>query len=334
MISDSRLRPRYDRVVLLCPHVVTGGPEAIHQLSDAILGFGGEVLVAYYGNQVGLSVENTVINCAFSGNPTPQPYRDYRAMVAARIPLTERSLVLYPESVLGWASASRPFNVGIWWVSVDNAIVKAPQLAYESHRNAFLSRTDLIHYFQSEYAHDFLNKGGARRVYPLADYINQRFLNTQKSSARDQAITYFPRKGGALASVFFDSHPDLIRLPIENMPADAVQDTLRKSQIYIDFGHHPGKDRVPREAALSGNIVFLHERGAAAFHLDHPLDRFFLFTSADVSNGSLYERVKKVTEEPDRFFAAQSLYHSRLVIEREEFHTQVKMNFFEPVLAR
>ena len=152
MISDSRLRPRYDRVVLLCPHVVTGGPEAIHQLSDAILGFGGEAIVAYYGNQVGLSVENNGINCSFSGNPTPQPYRDYRAIVASRIPLTERSLVLYPESVLSWASASRPFNVGIWWVSVDNAIVKAPQLAYDFHRNAFLSRPNLIHYFQSAYA--------------------------------------------------------------------------------------------------------------------------------------------------------------------------------------
>ena len=320
--------------MLLCPHVVTGGPEAIHQLSDAIIGFGGEVLIAYYGNQVGLSVEDSVINCSFAGNPTPQPYRDYRAIVAARIPLTERSLVLYPESVLGWASQPRPFNVGIWWVSVDNAIVKAPQLAYESHRNAFLSRNDLIHYFQSEYAHDFLNKGGARRIYPLADYINQRFLSSPKPPSRDRSITYFPRKGGALASVFFDSHPDLNRLPIENMPQETVHDTLRKSQVYIDFGHHPGKDRVPREAALSGNIVFLHERGAAAFHLDHPLDRFFLFTSADVSNGSLYNRVKKALSEPETVFAAQSIYHSQIFIEREEFLTQVKMNFFEPLLAR
>jgi hypothetical protein len=78
----------------------------------------------------------------------------------------------------------------------------------------------------------------------------------------------------------------------------------------------------------------LHERGAAAFHLDHPLDRFFLFTSADINNGSLYERVKKVLAEPDKYFAAQSSYHSRISFEREEFLTQVKMNFFEPLLTR
>ena len=123
-------------------------------------------------------------------------------------------------------------------------------------------------------------------------------------------------------------------MPIENMPAEAVHETLLKSQIYIDFGHHPGKDRIPREAAMSGNVVFLHERGAAAFHLDHPLDRFFLFTSADVSNGSLYERVRKVLAEPEKFFASQSTYHARIYFEREEFLTQVKMNFFEPVFTR
>lgn len=320
--------------MLLCPHVVTGGPEAIHQLSDAIIGLGGEAIIAYYGNQVGLSIEDSAVTCTFTGNPTPSAYRDYRAIVAARIPLTKDSLVIYPESILAWLNSPRLFHRGIWWVSVDNAIVKAPQLAYDSHRNDFLSRSDVIHFFQSEYAHDFLRKGRARRLYPLADYINQRFLNTGKNATREQAISYFPRKGGALASVFFDSHPELNRLPIENMPQEAVHDALRQSQIFIDFGHHPGKDSVPREAALSGNIVFLHERGAAAFYLDHPLDRFFLFTSADISNGSLYNRVKEALADPDAHFAAQSIYHSRIFIEREEFLNQVKMNFFEPLLPR
>lgn len=121
--------------------------------------------------------------------------------------------------------------------------------------------------------------------------------------------------------MFFDSHPDLNRLPIENMPQDAVHDTLLQSQIFIDFGHHPGKDRVPRETAPSGNIVFLHERGAAAYYVNK-LDRIFLFTSADISNGTLYKRVKKALGDPDTYFSAQSNYHSRIIIEREEFLTQ------------
>ena len=114
--------------MLLCPHVVTGGPEAIHQLSDAIIGLGGEAIIAYYGNQVGLSIEDAAITCTFTGNPTPSAYRDYRAIVAARIPLTKDSLVLYPESIVSWLNTPRPFHCGVWWVSVDNAIVKPPSL--------------------------------------------------------------------------------------------------------------------------------------------------------------------------------------------------------------
>jgi len=102
------------------------GPEAIHQLSDAILDFGGEVIMAYYGNQVGISIDDTAITCTFTGNPSPSAYRDYRAIVASRIPFKKDSLVLYPESILSWLNVQRPFHCGIWWVSIDNAIIKAP----------------------------------------------------------------------------------------------------------------------------------------------------------------------------------------------------------------
>lgn len=313
---------------------VSGGPEAIHQLSDAIAGLGGEVVIAYYGAQMGISIEDAMISCSFTSSPTPPAYRDYRSFTAARIPLTSRSLVIFPEPVIGWAMAQRPFSQAIWWLSVDNALVKSPILSYESHRQQFFLTPHLLHFYQSDYARDFLIRGGEKKVYPLGDYIADRFYNSLNSVPRDQSITYFPRKGGALASVFFDSHPDLHRMPIENMSADTVHETLRKSQIYIDFGHHPGKDRVPREAALSGNIVFLHERGAAAFHLDHPLDRSFLFTAADVSNGSLYGRVKQALDHADNSFAAQHRYHSRISVEKGEFLYHVKFNFFAPHIAR
>lgn len=28
--------------------------------------------------------------------------------------------------------------------------------------------------------------------------------------------------------------------------------TMRKAKVYIDFGFHPGKDRIPREAVMCG----------------------------------------------------------------------------------
>ena len=51
---------------------------------------------------------------------------------------------------------------------------------------------------------------------------------------------------------------------------------------YIDFGPHPGMDRLPREAALAGCIVLTIGEGAANFDKDVPLPPQFKFKSFDV----------------------------------------------------
>ena len=51
---------------------------------------------------------------------------------------------------------------------------------------------------------------------------------------------------------------------------------------YIDFGPHPGMDRLPREAALAGCIVLTNREGAANFAKDVPLPEEFKFSKFDV----------------------------------------------------
>ena len=31
-----------------------------------------------------------------------------------------------------------------------------------------------------------------------------------------------------------------------------------KTKVYLDFGYHPGKDRMPREAALFNNCIIIN----------------------------------------------------------------------------
>ena len=51
---------------------------------------------------------------------------------------------------------------------------------------------------------------------------------------------------------------------------------------YIDFGPHPGMDRLPREAALAGCIVITNREGAAAHDEDVPLPPEYKFRKFDV----------------------------------------------------
>jgi hypothetical protein len=60
-------------------------------------------------------------------------------------------------------------------------------------------------------------------------------------------------------------------IPIIYMDQQHVISTLRQAKIYIDLGAHPGRDRIPREAAMHGCVVIVSFRGAARNDLDMPI---------------------------------------------------------------
>ena len=76
-----------------------------------------------------------------------------------------------------------------------------------------------------------------------------------------------------------------------------------------------------------GNIVFLHEKGAAAFFEDHPLDPFYIFTTLEALNGSLLSRVQDALKQPSKHLKQQSFYRRRIRLERKEFDLQVESIF-------
>lgn len=56
---------------------------------------------------------------------------------------------------------------------------------------------------------------------------------------------------------------------------------MKQSKVYIDFGPHPGMDRIPREAALAGCIVITNKNGAANYDKDVPIPPQYKFEKFD-----------------------------------------------------
>ena len=52
---------------------------------------------------------------------------------------------------------------------------------------------------------------------------------------------------------------------------------MQSAKIYVDFGGHPGKDRIPREAAANGCCVITNRRGSAAYREDVPIPEEYKF---------------------------------------------------------
>jgi hypothetical protein len=59
------------------------------------------------------------------------------------------------------------------------------------------------------------------------------------------------------------------------MSRNEIINTLAKSKLYIDFGHFPGSERLPREAALLNNFILVAKLGSAENCYDFPLPSNF-----------------------------------------------------------
>lgn len=57
-------------------------------------------------------------------------------------------------------------------------------------------------------------------------------------------------------------------VPLQGMSPEDVAKVLCTGKVYIDFGNHPGKDRIPREAAYCGCCIITNRRGSAEFYED------------------------------------------------------------------
>jgi hypothetical protein len=173
---------------------------------------------------------------------------------------------------------------------------------------------------------------------PLFDYTDRNFVRqglihlegAKPFNKTPRSLAFFPRKGRELAEQFFQSvhAADITPLAIDNMSKDEVVEALSSSEIYIDFGHHPGKDRVPREAAAVGNIVLLHKAGAALHYSDHPIDDLYKFDRHDIETGSLRVVIETILHDPATHLANQLFYRQKILLERAEFDLQVRQFFF------
>jgi hypothetical protein len=326
--------PRYESVVIICPETITGGPEALHQLGHSINRLGGHAVMAYYGTHNLQVINSNLVGMSSPGHELSSHYQCYSPIVEESIPLSDRTLVVFPEIFPIEALHFRWCHRAIWWLSVDHALDKTPALGYKSTADNVFHDNTLLHFCQSWYAMNYLRQQGARQIIPIFDYVERSYRLSKNSaiakvqSAQTRKVALFPRKGADLAKIFVHACPQFTYSLIESMSREDVGKTLADSSVYIDFGHLPGKDRVPREAALAGNIVFLHEKGSATQFGDFPVESYYLFTSADIHSGSLCSRVMEALSNYSDHLSRQALFRQRVVLEQEEFNLQVASTFF------
>lgn len=263
---------------------MTGGPELLHQLVHELRDLGHDAHICYYPFD--------------SVHEYPAAYSDYNAP-QAKFRDQPGDLVILPEVRTILARRIRHADIAIWWLSVDNYLGRRGESRLGDIRRRITSLvrsriplaclTNRFHLVQSTYAREFLASASIKSIM-LTDYLSREHLETTRMEHnKKNIIVYNPKKGVTKTRKIIDSNPNLFFVPIQGMSKNQVSDLLSKSKIYIDFGNHPGKDRLPREAAMAGCCVITGIQGAAGNAEDVPIPRIYKLNDNHLDYVSKFE---------------------------------------------
>lgn len=245
----------------------TGGVEALHQLVDALLRLGIDAYVAYWPPH-----KQSAVTAEYSG------YRIRVGVVEDR----SSNVIVVPEAMFSVHRQFRRARVAIWWLSIDFYLGRGHRSRLEDAARLALRVVTgrvvpfgmirgLMHFAQSCYARDYLAKFGIRASM-LSDYLNEGLLPQGAIGvSRLPVVLYNPAKGVERTRRIIAATPSVEFVPIRGYSRVQVLELFRGSAVYVDFGHHPGKDRMPREAAVNGCVVITNRRGSARNDMDVPL---------------------------------------------------------------
>lgn len=252
-------------IYILALHgVATGGPEATHQLSDALLAQGFDARLVYFKWED----FKAGIPAAFPERAGFAPeYERYQVKLARALPDEEGSVIVIPESACFLAQAFERAKVLVWWLSVDNAFGALSRINLN-----YLRRPNVYHASQSRYAERFCEALQFNHIGMLSDYtvdlteyaeplpMSERPKIAAFNARQSKVIADLPAIGEEIAKL----DPEIRCVAIVNLTRPEIAAVFAQARVYVDLGNFPGKDRLPREAARMGCEVIVGSPAGAS----------------------------------------------------------------------
>lgn len=338
---------KYKNIYVLSPYgVVTGGVELAHQLVDNLRKKGENAFIVY--DMCGEIIEKDVIPA----------YSKYDIATSSVIEDESCNMLVLPEIYGDWTFRYKKIIYGFWWMSVDNRYNCAHvfdrmkfcfdksmrmfvrlMLGYVKRRllgqkGSFQNKDKdlrgmgerIVHFYQSYYAQNWIYGKGFTTVLPLTDYINDD-LCTSGATAKEDIILYNPSKGFEFTQKIMRALPGYKFVALKGFNREQLNEIFDRAKLYIDFGHFPGKDRLPREAAVHNCCVITGRAGAAFFYEDLPISMRYKFDIKEKNVGRIAERVKEVLANYDSCVGDFDELRSAIAREKSAFDAQVDVAF-------
>lgn len=333
------------KIYVHCPAgKTTGGVELLHQLVSFLRDNNKLSYVVYYGEQP---------------HNIPDDYSIYNIYSSENVEDNPHNIEVYTESMCKALSENnRTTQKFIWWLSIDNYYIctakdlplsdifswnKRMGIIFLLHRikhfilgeNLFSNKISLFNKkyldyacgYQCEYIHDFLQKKGYTQLLPLKDYINEDYSSEMITKNRQDIVLYNPSKGMEFTQKLINKAPNIKWLPLCGMTRKQMITTIQNAKLYIDFGSHPGKDRLPRECAMAGCCIITGKRGAARYFEDVPIDERYKLDEETSSISTIIRQIEWTLANYETAINDFSYYRNIISMDKSEFERQVMCAF-------
>ncbi|MEW6054239.1 MAG: glycosyltransferase [Nitrospirota bacterium] len=263
----------------------TGGPEALHQLSHKFNILGYNCYVAYKESAFG--------DILCNGKPSSRIYDQYITRETVHIEDQKDNILIVPEVWTQLLDKFSKIRKCIWWLSVDN------NLRSSEGKFSNWSDSNIYHLCQSNFAQNYVENNGGRNFY-LGEYLNHLFLDRNIRVAHRKNIVLFnPAKGLETTVQIINNckNNSIEFIPLKGFNTSQLVHLYNMSKVYIDFGNHPGMDRIPRETASNGCCVIVGKIGAANYYNDMPIPEEYKFDFSNIN--SICSKIKECIDNYD-----------------------------------
>ena len=326
----------FKKIYIYClAGVKSGGPELLHQLAFNLRKNGIDCSMIYYGKKPGEKA-------------THEEFLKYSPIEIEESEVVDdvTSLVIVPEASVFHLNKYKKVKKAIWWLSVDNFTQWAtPKGRYKAfgllkvftHPLLMLNAKITVksadfHFCQSQYSKIYIEneqKISPSKVFMLSDYISDNYLIEEHVCPKENMVAFFPRKGYEITKKLIENGNDIKWVPIQNMTSVEVQELLSKCKVYIDFGHFPGKDRVPREAAMCNCCIITGRYGASNFDEDLPILEKYKFAKPKENIDPILNMIRECLKNYEARIIDFESYRKTICAEKDLFVAQVRKLFVD-----
>lgn len=332
---------KYKKVYVMAPyHYASGGPELAHQLVDYLRNKGKDAYIVY-DKAGGIETNDLTVT---------KEYKKYNIKIIGQIEDSKENVLVLPETCQRYIPLYNNIQICVWWMSVDNAFngsansnlfdkfkfvhgflnkLRVIKHHKEYHNYYSLSRLKKVDYritnfYQATYIQQFLYKLGLNRVIRLTDYINPDILNNVDSTKKkENIILYNPSKGYKYSKRLIEFMPNYKFVALKGFNRAQLNDIFDRAKLYIDFGGFPGKDRLPREAAIHNCCLITGKFGASGYYEDVPIDSKYKFDMLHANYNEIKTRIDDILDNYEVRINDFEYLRETIKHEQENFYREI-----------